>query len=184
MALGALAYYISHPHLFAQPLPTVQGTVSASGLPVAGIQCQGSESLVYHIHQHLALYDHGQPVSLPSAIGIPGGEGLSTQCLYWLHVHETTPDIIHVESPTKRVYTLGNFFDIWHVTKDTAKPATDAFVTKLRAAARAGQVTTFVNGKRWSSGYRSVPLHDHDVLTVEIGKPVVPPPPFTAWGNL
>ena len=35
------------------------------------------------------------------------------QCIYWLHTH--APDgVIHVESPTERIYTLGDFFDEWH----------------------------------------------------------------------
>ena len=34
------------------------------------------------------------------------------QCIYWLHTH--APDgVIHIESPTQRIYTLGNFFDDW-----------------------------------------------------------------------
>lgn len=185
LALGGLGYFLSHPHILARPLPTVLGTDSPSGLPVDGILCQGSESLQYHIHQHLALYDHGKQVPLPSAIGIPGGENpLTESCLYWLHVHGDTANVIHVESPTRRVYTLGNFFDVWRATKDTASPPTDAFVLKAQAAQRAGAVTTFVNGKRWRGSYRTIPLRDHEVIQVDIGKPVVPFQSFTNWGDL
>ncbi len=34
-------------------------------------------------------------------------------CLYPLHVHDGEPNIIHIESPIQKTYTLGNFFDIW-----------------------------------------------------------------------
>ena len=36
----------------------------------------------------------------------------ATRCYYWLHTH-TNDGVIHVESPTQRLYTLGDFFDIW-----------------------------------------------------------------------
>ena len=35
------------------------------------------------------------------------------QCFYWLHTH-TSDGVIHIESPTQRIYTLGQFFDEWH----------------------------------------------------------------------
>jgi hypothetical protein len=32
--------------------------------------------------------------------------------LYWLHTH-AADGIIHIESPIRRIYTLGDFFDVW-----------------------------------------------------------------------
>ena len=61
-----------------------------------------------HIHQHVAILDHGRAVTIPEDVGRP----LVSQCYYWIHTH--TPDgIIHVESPNFRSFTLGNLFDIW-----------------------------------------------------------------------
>ena len=41
-----------------------------------------------------------------------GRSAAGGQCIYWLHTH--APDgVIHIESPTQRIYTLGNFFDEW-----------------------------------------------------------------------
>lgn len=160
--------------------PTPSATSAATNKTVDGIQCSPGEMLQYHIHQHLTLYDHGRQVSVPADIGIPGGESFAT-CYYWIHVHENDPGIIHVESPNAKTYTLGNFFDIWKATASTAQPAGDAYVRKLQAAAKNGDVTVFVNGKPWHRSYRAVPLVQHAVITVEIGKPVVPPKPFTNW---
>src|SRR5579872_6034766 len=84
-------------------------TGSASASPeIDGVQCNTSEQLAYHIHQHLAIYDAGQPVPVPQGIGKDQAHG----CIYWMHTHDTT-GVIHVESPSEKQYTLGNFLDIW-----------------------------------------------------------------------
>src|SRR5881227_2714022 len=89
---------------------------------VNGITCGSKEELAYHIHAHLMVFDNGSSRALPGGIGIPGSQVATTsagpvaeggQCIYWLHTH--APDgIVHVESPTARLYTLGQFFDEWH----------------------------------------------------------------------
>lgn len=163
----------------APPTPPPQTAASA----VDGVQCGTMEQLAYHIHQHLALYDHGKQVRVPAGIGIPGGE-LTAACYYWIHVHASTPNIIHVESPIRKTFHLGNVFDIWEATKGDTNPPGDVYVQRLRAAAARGQVHAFYNGKPWHGSYRSIPLTSHAVITVEIGAPVVPPRPFTNWQGL
>ena len=80
------------------------------------------EQLAYHIHAHLAVFVNGRLYALPAGIGIPGSTTEQTtegpvaaggQCFYWLHTH-SSDGVIHIESPTQRIYTLGNFFDEWH----------------------------------------------------------------------
>ncbi len=180
LVVGGIAFAATH-----QSSNSPTATIGPEDLApvVDGVHCNAGESLVYHIHQHLALYDHGRQVTLPNSIGIPGSESNPT-CLYWIHVHALDPGIIHVESPRAKSYTLGNFFDIWKATKNSTVPPGDSFVQKLEAADAKGQVTVFVNGKRWTRDYRVVPLQSQKVITVEIGKPVVPPKPFTNWGQL
>jgi hypothetical protein len=165
----------------ASPTPTLAPESLAPA--VDGIQCNTNEQVVYHIHQHLALFDHGKPVPLPSSIGIPGTEANPT-CFYWIHVHKLYPDIIHVESPTTRVYTLGQFFDMWKATKNDAIPPGDAFVIKLQQAAASGNLTVYVERKRWTRSFRLITLTSHESITIEIGKPTVPPVIFTNWGQL
>ncbi len=157
--------------------------VALGGQPIDGIACGSLEQLAYHIHQHLTLYRNGQPVPVPSEIGIPGREN-NAQCFYWIHVHNFTPDMIHVESPVRKTFHLGNFFDIWHATRNDAAPTGDQYVQELVAAARHHEVTVFLNGKRWRGSYRTVPLRDHGVITVEVGKPIVPPRPFSNWSSV
>ena len=138
---------------------------------VDGISCAPTEQLAYHIHQHLAVYDNGTLYQLPAGVGIPGSTAEQTnegpiaaggKCLYWLHTH-TTDGVIHVESPTRRIYTLGNFFDVWH------QPLSSHQVGSLH-----GAITTFVNGKPWTKNPRDIPLLSHEDIQLEIGQPSPP----------
>jgi hypothetical protein len=87
------------------------GLQAANGQTVDGIECQASEGAVIHNHTALDLYVDGQQVQVPAGVGIVQS-GL-TPCLYALHVHDGEPNLIHIESPVQRTYTVGNLFDIW-----------------------------------------------------------------------
>jgi hypothetical protein len=157
-------------------IPIEQGAVLAPASttqtgPVDGIQCGPTEQLAYHIHAHLQVYVNGSPRALPGGVGIPGSQveqssegpvAAGGQCIYWLHTH--APDgVIHVESPTQRIYTLGNFFDEWH------QP-----LSATRVGSASGKVAAFVNGKGWAKSVRDIPLDPHAVIQLSVGSPVAP----------
>lgn len=135
------------------------------------IQCKPSEQLVYHIHSHLTVFDDGREYALPGGIGIPGSQDQQSQygpvavggrCYFWLHTH--TPDgVIHVESPERAIFTLGDFFDVWR------QP-----LTGMRIAGLHGKVTALVNGRPWRKSPRSIPLLSHEDIQLEIGEPIPP----------
>lgn len=146
---------------------------------VDGISCAPVEQLAYHIHAHLAVFDAGRAYALPAGIGIPGSSDQQTQygpvasgghCIYWLHTH-TDDGVIHVESPTKTIYTLGEFFDEWH------QPLTATRIASLR-----GPVSAFVNGKPWKRSPRAIPLLPHADIQLQIGEPA-PPLVTTDWSK-
>jgi hypothetical protein len=145
---------------------------AAQGATVDGIACQTSEQTAYHIHAHLAIFDHGTSRPVPAGIGIPGPQqrvnGFVTggKCLYWLHTHDSS-GIIHVESPTQRVYTLGQFFDIWGQR-----------LTRDQAGAVKGTLTVFVNGRRFAGDPRGIKLLPQERIQLDAGT-VTPPRPFT-----
>jgi hypothetical protein len=157
----------------APPSTTGTGTVD-------GIQCGATEQLAYHIHAHLAAFFNGQSRALPGGIGIPGSQVVQSpqgpvatggQCIYWLHTH--APDgVIHIESPTQRIYTLGNFFDVWQ------QPLSANQVGTLK-----GKVTAYVNGKPWTKDPRAIPLVPHAVVQLNVG---LATPAFQnfAWSGL
>jgi hypothetical protein len=146
---------------------------------VDGITCGPTEQLAYHIHTHFAVFDNGRLYSLPAGIGIPGSQVEQTsqgpvaaggQCIYWLHTH-TSDGIIHVESPTQRIYTLGNFFDEWH------QPLSASQVAGVH-----GRITAYVNGKPWKRNLRDIPLLPHGLIQFDIGQPT-PPLETVKWSQ-
>jgi hypothetical protein len=128
---------------------------------------------VYHIHAHLAVYVNGRSQAIPGGVGIPssteqqtaqGPVAVGGQCIYWLHTH--APDgVVHIESPTRRIYTLGNFFDEWHqpLSANQVGPAK-------------GKVTAIVDGKPWTKSPRAIPLDPQSVIQLNVGTPA----PFQA----
>jgi hypothetical protein len=149
---------------------------AATGRPVDGIRCQTSEQLLFHIHAHLTVFVNGSPRRVPAGIGIPGAQAQDSPsgtfinggtCLYWLHTH-AADGIIHVESPVRRTFTLGQVFHEWGQPLGTSQvgPAT-------------GQVTALYNGKVYRGNPRNIPLNAHAQIQLEIGKPLIAPESIT-----
>lgn len=172
----------SGPQVGFEAVPLEQGPDLASASTtqpgtVDGIQCKPSEQLVYHTHSHLAVFDNGRLYALPGGIGIPGSQdqqsqygpvAVGGQCYFWLHTH-TADGVIHVESPLRTIFTLGDFFDVWR------QPLTNDRIAGLR-----GKVSAFVNGKPWHKSVRAIPLLPHADIQLEIGEPI-PPIVTTDW---
>jgi hypothetical protein len=147
-------------------------SAATAGQPVDGISCQTSEQTLFHIHTHLTIFVDGRQRQVPAGIGIPGAVAAQTKagpfvdsgsCFYWLHTH-AADGIIHIESPVKRTYTLGEFFDEW------GQPLGPDQVGPAR-----GKVTVIVNGRVFNGNPRDVPLGSHENLQVQVGTPLVAP---------
>ena len=156
------------------------GSSGGTGQTIDGIQCQTSEQALFHIHAHLAIFNHGQEKQVPLGIGIPNSQVEQTQqgpfvvsgsCFYWLHTH-ATDGVIHIEAPAQQTFTLGNFFDIWGQPLNTT-----------RVASYSGNVTAYVDGTRFAGDPRSIPLSAHTVIQLNVGTDV-PFRPYTFAPNL
>jgi hypothetical protein len=166
----------SGPKIGFEAVPLEQGpdlATASTTQPTAvdGVQCKPSEQLVYHIHAHLAVFDNGRLYAVPGGIGIPGSQeeqsqygpvAVGGQCYFWLHTH-TADGVIHVESPERAIFTVGDFFDVWR------QPLTAGRIASLR-----GKVSAFVNGKPWHKSVRAIPLLPHTDIQLEIGEPIPP----------
>jgi hypothetical protein len=154
------------------PRQGVQQPTAPIGDPVAGISCDAMEGMRIHIHQHLTLIDHGNAVLIPPNVGRP----LIRPCLYWVHTH--TPDgIIHIESPTARTFTLGDFFAVW------GQPLSRTQAASMKSA-KGAPLKFWVDGKPYSGDPRKIQLTAHADVVIEAGPPYPTPPKFTNWGVL
>jgi hypothetical protein len=141
------------------------------GSPIDGIHCDSMEGAVEHIHSHILLVDRGRTQNVPANIGIPSGGS----CLYWVHTH-TADGFIHIESPVKRPFTLGQFFDIWGMDLSRSQAAN---VT----APRGRKLSVWVNGQAYGGDPNKIVLRDRETIVIQNGPPFVKPSKVD-WGAL
>lgn len=161
----ALAGVVASTSLGDSVKAAIEGPPGGHGQAVDGIPCESTEQLAYHVHAHLTILDNGNPVTVPAAVGIAGG------CTYWLHTHDAS-GLVHVEAPSARPFTLGQFFDIWGQPLSTAN-----------VAGHRGHVTTYVNQQPFTGDPRTISLEDKESIVLEVGKAVPPPPNFDFSGS-
>jgi hypothetical protein len=135
--------------------PLAGTTGAATGQVVDGIKCDTKEQLVFHTHAHLTIIVNGSPRQVPADVGIPGA------CIYYLHTH-AADGVIHIESPVRRTYTLGDFFDEW------GQPLGPGQV-----GPQTGTVAAIYNGQRYLGNPRDIPLTAHAQIQLEVGRPLV-----------
>jgi hypothetical protein len=164
--------------LGAEEIPFESGTplaglpASVTGQTLNGVQCGSTEQLAYHIHARLTIYDNGVLAPVPAGLGIiqpvitgTGSQafvGSATKCFYWLHTH-AQDGVLHVESPTTKLYPLSDVFAIW------AQPLSSTEVGPDK-----GTVTAYVNGKVYTGDPQNITLSSHEDIQLDVGT-VVPP---------
>jgi hypothetical protein len=163
----------------------------AIGQTVDGMECVTSEGSIIHIHSYLELYVNGQPATLPPGVGIvgPPGTGVSAlgsdglkSCLYPLHVHDGEPNIVHIESPVQRTYTLGDFFDLWgqplSATQMMGNKADSAHTLVFEVFDASGKMTLVTTDPR------AIEFASRETVVILYNSPNVQAKPFTGWDKL
>ena len=140
--------------------------------PINGISCDALESTIFHIHIHLAIFIDGQEAQIPFGIGIGqpwqvsnGSDGPFVEdgsCFYWMHTH-TEDGVVHIESPVRRTFTLGDFFAIWQ------EP-----LSAQQVGPGKGDVIVYVNGQRENSNPADIRLTSHQRIQLDVGADVPP----------
>ncbi|MCL4358422.1 MAG: hypothetical protein M1505_02095 [Patescibacteria group bacterium] len=122
-----------------------------------GLRPLAQEGTALHIHQHLDIFIDGKPVAIPAGIGIDQGAGFIAD----IHTHDGT-GIIHVESPVRKTFYLGQFFDIWGV---------DFTSGRIGGYKNQGDksLKVFVNGSLYSGDPRQIALEDHQEIVITYG---------------
>jgi hypothetical protein len=154
-----------------------QTRLLATGEQIDGIACQADTHVLFHIHAHLTIFVRGVTRQIPAGIGVaPPYEVEATplgafvaggSCFMWLHTH-AADGIIHTESPINRIYTLGEFFDIWGQPLD-----------REQVGPTHGSVTALFNGHVYTGNPRQIPLPAHAQIQLDVGRPLVAPEQIT-----
>jgi hypothetical protein len=155
-------------------------TSTAQGQTIDGLTCGAEMATALHYHVSFEMYANGQQINIPQNTGIvQTGQGT---CLYSLHVHPENSNIIHIESPVVRTFTLGQVFDIW------TQPLSQTQVLSYRADSR-HPITSEVfdaNGhlSKITGDPRALVLADHQTIVILYNSPEVHPAAYTDWQGL
>jgi hypothetical protein len=147
IAAGAAAYvFIPRPpdQEFTAPLTSI---------------CYGREDFTYHRHAWLHIIINNVPTTIPSNVGLPQSQGGLDTCFRPVHTHETQPDaaLIHIESRIARVYTVGEFFELWALNQPFRTIRFDANHLMDRDTSNGGSITMRVDDRQ-STLYEDQPL--------------------------
>src|SRR5215831_4606508 len=178
--IGLLIYGAINNHTSSVP------TVAGSG---GSIPCDQLEHTQVHYHAAIQIVAQGSVHPIPGGIGIQGGE-TAPSCFYWLHVHSANQNVIHIESPADRVFTLGDFFKVWdafstynggpHQKLDSTHVS-----TLTVGSGQSMQVYIDLGDGKGATLFEGDPstivLKNHEVITIEITPPTVTPPPTFDW---
>jgi hypothetical protein len=152
--------------------PTPLSPATAAGGPLNGLRCHPARGRRFGAH--LEIFVHGLDVVIPAGIGIApphrrdGAYVRGGPCSYPLRTSEPTGVI---EVSPGRSLTLGHFFDLW------GQPLGPHRLLSFDVGSP-GALRAFVNGRRWRGDPRAIPLHRHDTVLVELGRPVTKRPVY------
>ena len=160
-------------------LNSAQKAASAS-TTTSGIPCDLLEHTQVHYHAALQILNQGTPVDVPMDLGRKFG------CFYWIHMHSFEPGIIHIESPSGRTFTLGDFFDVWAAWGGQPQPLDATHISSITLTSGETLVTYIDLGdgagpQQFAGDPKSIVLQQREVITLEIAPPSVNPPPSFTW---
>jgi hypothetical protein len=150
----------------------------ATGQTIDNIPCQTNEQVAVHYHAYLKIYINGSQIQVPGGIGIPG-------CYYWLHVHTSEDNFIHIEAPQDHAntkFTVKNFFDVGgealsgsdfmgHKVDGNHKLIAEVFDAS-------GKLTQTANG---ADDVGKLVLSNHETIVMLYNSPNVKATPNTDW---
>ena len=140
------------------PWPANNGSTLRARLKEIGLHALAAEGLKLHIHVHLDIVINGAVLNgLPALIGI----NIPARFITELHTHDTT-GIVHVESPTIRKFTLGEFFDVWGL-RFSSKCLGGYCATGKK------HIWVWVNAKRVLTDPTKIVLRAHQEIVVAYG---------------
>ncbi len=137
-------------------------------------KCTTDMATKFHIHSHLTIMANKKLVPVPVNIGIEQ----NPSCLHSLHTHDET-SVIHVESPVKKDFTLGDFFFLWE------KPLSSDRILDFATDSDHG-LKMYINGRE-STEFDQLVLQDYediflDYYALSEGPDDVPGPfNWSAW---
>jgi hypothetical protein len=155
--------------------PTATASPTSGAGQAGSIPCDQLEHTQVHYHALLQIFNQGQAVAMPTNLG------RTAACYYWLHMHTGEPGIIHVESPADRIFTLGDFFQVWGAWTGTPQPLDSTHVSSITLSGNE-KLLVYVDGGdgagpvAFPGDPKAIVLRSHKIITLEVAPPMVSPP--------
>lgn len=167
-------------------------STGGQGQTIDSMPCATTMPNTYHVHAFVGILINGRQMGLPDGIGMknPGADATYdgipnwteyASCYYYIHTHDAS-GVLHIESPqsvslSTSLYTLGNAFDVW------GRPLSSTQIGPYTGTVRAyvAQVPLKTaqilrsDYTQYSADPRSIPLHSHTTIWLEIGPAYVTP---------
>ena len=119
------------------------------------LTCTTDMATKFHIHPHVKIEINGADQI------VPANTGVKPTCMNSIHTHDAS-GILHVESPVKKDFTVGDFFAVWG--KEFNKNQILDYKTGTSTT-----ITLTVNGKTTDT-YEHTVMHDGDTMVISYGK--------------
>ncbi len=132
----------------AQPKAVVASTLTTRQI---ALTCTTDMATQFHIHPNVQIMVNGKQQVIPANLGI------GATCMTSIHTHDTTGKI-HIESPEKRDFTLGDFFAVWKQNFSSTQ-----LLSNTTDATHSIKVT--LNGKEVST-YENTVMNDGDNIVI------------------
>jgi hypothetical protein len=148
--------------------PSPTNAVVSRGLVAGSLACTRERPPRWGAH--LELFARGRVVIVPAGIGVApplrrrGVYVRSGRCSYAVRTREPT-GVIEIDRSAR--VTLGEFFTVW------GRPLSLRRLVGFTAA-HGEAVRAYVDGRRWHSDHRTIPLRRHAEIVLELGS-FVPP---------
>ncbi len=172
-------------YAYANNRPTTQPSA-------AGVPCDRLEQTQVHYHAALQIMHDGVLTDLPANLGIVTNSTGNATCFYWLHVHGTYPNVIHIESPRSDTFNLGQFFAVWSAwSKSNGGPNEPLDSTHVSTFTLTGSEKLYVyvdasdgKGPQLVTGDpKTIVLTKHEVISLEITSDTPTRPPTFNWSS-
>lgn len=154
-ALSGLPAPADPPLLRMTAPPWPRPSAELAYIEAARLPLYRTEKVTVHYHAHLDVLINGTAVTVPSGLGITHDR------ISPLHTHDRS-GLLHVESATKRIYTLGQLFTEWGVR--LTNECLGGYCNHGNIA-----LQVYVHGKPFAGDPRQLRLKSHQEIAVVYG---------------
>jgi hypothetical protein len=147
------------------------------GQDIANLACVFPSPIDYHVHAHVSIFLNGDPLAVPSDIGIVELSP-TTECHYPVHTHDSS-GLVHLHANTPTEFTLGQFFSIWGQPLERDNDN----IAGLVGLPAVVYITDDGLAREHTGDLAAIQLISHREITIQVGTPIATIPQYVWAGD-